>query len=258
MFLEVSNGVRLQARDATDEEFEEATKTIPKTLSNKRRLSPESESQAEHSNVRKQLSKKTMTVRSAGAKGLDSQIGERMKASHFLDGPTDSPGGNDSKLGSSARYMPLAPTNGHQPVNSSGPAVQDPSTVEQTTLIAELEAKLAFAEQQVAKFKREKDLADHRVRSQYGQLQAAERDARELKRVNPRVADAMRARNEAEHKLKSQYGELKRAKVTIAKLERELGEEKCRTARLEVSLARFGVEAKGDMMKEFGEDVYNN
>lgn len=77
------------------------------------------------------------------------------------------------------------------------------------------------------------------MRSRYGQLQAAERAARELKRANPRVADAMRAGNEAEPKLKSQYGELKRAKVTIAKWENELGAEKCRTARLEVSLARL-------------------
>ena len=235
--------MRLQARDVTDEEFEEAMNAIPETLSNKRGHSPESQSQAEHSNIQRQLSKKKMTVKSARAEKLDSQIGERMKRCHFLDDPTDIPGSNDSELGSSARYMPLAPTNGHQSVNSSGPAVQNPSIVEQTTLIADLEAKLAFAEQQVAKFKREKDLADHRVRSQYGQVRAAERDARELRRANPRVADAMRARNEAEHKLKSQYGELKRAKGTIAKLERELGAKKCKTARLKISLAEFGVEA---------------
>lgn len=163
---------------------------------------------------------------------------------------TEGLGADESAPESSTRPKPPAATNGHQPVNSSKSSVQDPKTLEQTRRIAELAAKLATAERQVEEYRRAKDSADRRWDSQYGQLKAAERDARELRRANPKVADYMRARNEAGHKIKSQCGELKRARVKIADLEGELRVEKGRNARLEALSTMAGVEAGGEKATE--------
>ena len=50
--------MQLQARAVTDEEFNEATKTIANTSSKKHKLSPASKSEAGPSKVRRQLSER--------------------------------------------------------------------------------------------------------------------------------------------------------------------------------------------------------
>lgn len=98
---------------------------------------------------------------------------------------------------SSTGPKPSAKTSGQQPVNSSESSVQDPISLEQTRCIAGLAAKLATAERQIAEHKLAKDFADRRWSSQHGQLQAAERNARELRRANPKVAHYMKVINDA-------------------------------------------------------------
>ena len=165
-------------------------------------------------------------------------------------------GADGAEPESSTRPKPSAATNGHQSANSSEFSVQDLKNLEQTRRIADLVAKLATAERQVEEYKRAKDAAKRRWKSQHGQLKAAEGEVHELRRANPNVADYMRARNEAGHKIKSRCGELKRAKVKIVDLEGELRVEKGRTARLEALLTMAGVEARGEKATEAGSEPY--
>lgn len=66
----------------TDEEFEEARRSVPKTLSKKRGISPGSDSEAERGRSRSQQSeKKKKTFRSAESERSGSPKGECMKAS---------------------------------------------------------------------------------------------------------------------------------------------------------------------------------
>ena len=163
-------------------------------------------------------------------------MGERGKASSLFDDRANNLETYETDPGSSTRPKPLVAITEHQPVSDSDLPAQDPNYLDQTRRIAELEAKLTTAERQVEEHKLAKESADRRWDSQHGQLRAAERDARELRRVNPNIADYMRARNEADRKLKSRDGMLSKAQEKIAGLESELRAEEGRTARLEASL----------------------
>lgn len=168
----------------------------------------------------------------------------------------DSPGADESEPQSSTGSKPSAVANGHRPVNSSESSVQDPKILDQTRRIAVLAARLTTAERQVAEHKRAKDSADRRWSSQHGQLQVAERDARELRRANPNIAHYMKLNKDAEHKLKSQYSELKRAKEKIAELERDLKAEKGKTTLLEAPLPRFREGARDEGTTEGVQEAF--
>ena len=71
----------------TDEEFEEAMRSVSETLSKKHGILPDSESEGEPGNSRKQQSKKSKTVRFAEAKGSGSQMGKCMKTSYLFCSP---------------------------------------------------------------------------------------------------------------------------------------------------------------------------
>lgn len=254
-FGEVSNEVDLQAKAVTDDEYEEAIRVVPGNLSRKRGISPESDSEAESGKSQSQQSRKKKTVKFAETEWSGSQMGECKKASFLNIRRADSLGADKSEPAPSPIPKPLGVTNGHEPVNSPEPSVQDPKIFEQTRRIAALETKLATVERQVEEYKRAKDSADKRWSSQHGQLRAAERDARKLRRANPKVAHYMSARNEAEHKMKSQGGELRKAKERIGELERKLRAEKDRTAKLEASLAKARVDARDETTMEVGRDL---
>lgn len=87
MFWEVSDRVYLQAKAVTDDEFEEAMGVVPETLAKKRRISPESDTEADPSESQCQQSKKKRTARLAETDGSGSQTGECLKASYLFDSP---------------------------------------------------------------------------------------------------------------------------------------------------------------------------
>ena len=87
MFQEVSDGVDLQAKTVTDDEFEEATRALPEPLSRKRGISSESDSGPESSDNQSQGSKKKKTASFADTEGSGIQISEYMKASYLFDLP---------------------------------------------------------------------------------------------------------------------------------------------------------------------------
>ena len=107
-------------------------------------------------------------------------------------------------------------------------------------------AKLAAAQEQNAELKQAKRRADLRWDSQHGQLKAAERSARELRKANTNAAHNEKVRNDAEHKIRSLSGGLKKAKDRMADLEGELRAAKRKIASLETALAKDGVEARGE------------
>ncbi|KAF6221864.1 hypothetical protein HO133_001832 [Letharia lupina] len=224
-----------EAKAVTDDEFEEAMRVVPETLSKKRGISAESDTKADPSESQSQQSKKKRTVRLAETDGSGSQTGANKSEPESSTGPKSS-----------------AVTNGHQPVNNTESPVRDPKILELTRRNTELTADLATAERQVAEHSRAKESADRRWSSQHGQLQAAERDARELRKARPDLAYHMKARKDAEQQLKSQHSELKKAKGKAAELERELRTEKGRVARLEASLAKAGVGSGGEKITEAG------
>lgn len=168
----------------------------------------------------------------------------------------DSPGAVETEPQFSTGSKPSAVANGHRPVNSSELSVQDAKILNQTRRIAELAAKLTTAERLVAEHKRAKDSADRRWSSQNGQLQVAERDARELRRADPNVAHYMKLNKDAEHKLECQYGELKRAKEKIAELERDLKAEKGKTSLIEAPLTKIREGAREEGTTEGVEEAF--
>ncbi|CAD6579079.1 MAG: hypothetical protein ASARMPRED_008948 [Alectoria sarmentosa] len=228
-----------EAKTVTDDEFEEATRALPEPLSRKRGISSESDSGPESSDNQSQGSKKKKTASFADTEGSGIQIRADESEPQFYTGS-----------------KPSAVANGHRPVNSSESFVQDPKILDQTRRIAVLAARLTTAERQVAEHKRAKDSADRRWSSQHGQLQVAERDARELRRANSNVAHYMKLNKDAEHELKSQYGELERVKEKIVELESDLKAEKGKTTLLEAPLPRFREGVRDEGIKEGVQEAF--
>ena len=168
----------------------------------------------------------------------------------------DGPGAGDLKPQSSTDAEPPTATHHHQPVTKPDSLVQDAKILELNGRIANLAAKLATAEQQVAEYEK----AKQKWKSQRGQLLAAEQQIRELRQVKPNLArhldakyDALKAKDKAERRVKkNQSGLLRLAEQKAAKLEYEARERK--VARL-ASLAKVegGFKAKEPM--EAGVDV---
>ena len=186
--------------------------------------------------------------------------------------PVNSPQSSVQGLRLSPGPTPFAPKTCRQPVlTPQQPSIQlSQAAAEQTKPSnAELRAKLATAEQQIAQLKLQNEKAEHRYRSQHGQLLSAERDAGEFRKVNPSIAHYNRAKNEATQRLRIANHQLKEANdklglanhqlreanEKIAELERMLGAEKYKTVRLEESLAAVKSRGRGGEKKaEAGDD----
>ena len=69
----------------TDEEFEDATRSVLETLSKKRSVSSESGSEAEPSKSQSGPSKRRKIVRFAGTEGSNHQTGESIMGYQALD-----------------------------------------------------------------------------------------------------------------------------------------------------------------------------
>ena len=172
--------------------------------------------------------------------------------------PVNSPQSSVQGLRFSPEPTPFAPKTCRQPVlTAQQPSIQpSQAAAEQTKPSnAELRAKLATAEQQIAQLKLQNEKAEHRYRSQHGQLLSAERDAGEFRKANPSIAHYSRAKNEAAQRLRIANHQLREANEKIAELERMLGAEKYKTVHLEESLAAAKSRGRGgEKTAEAGDD----
>lgn len=236
----------------TNDDFKELTVSRPSALSKKRETAPENESGDERSEQRGHRSKRKKTVTFAQTESTDSQISEKPMVSYPSPHHDDNKSASESHAELPAR--PHGPTemNGPQPSLGSNRSAQNLDLLDKTKRIAVLEEKLKdascelaaatrlviTAEQKAADHKRERVRADQMLKSQDGQMRAAERRVRELIEANKHAMEDMEERRALKHQLNSLTGQLRRA----TRSECDLRAEK---SRLEALLVKVGVDTRG-------------
>lgn len=240
----------MQADAVTDHAFKAMTGSIPTALSKKRETGPESRSDDERTKRRGHRSKRKKTVTFAEPEATGMQSCEYRRFLTRMLRHTDGPVVNERNVELAARGEHSTETD-QQPTLDSAPSAPNQALLDKTMRITVLETKLkdasrelaeanaqaTTAKRQAADFKRERGSLDQKLKSQTGQLKAAECHIRQLTNANRHAREDMEARSALEHQLKSLDGQLRRS----AQSERDLRAEK---GRLEALLMEAGVDTR--------------
>ena len=227
------------------------TGSIPTALSKKRETEPESRSDDERTKRRGHRSKRKKTVTFAEPKATDMQSCEYRRFLSRMLRYADGPVANERNVELAVRGEHSTETDGQQPTLDFAPSVPNQALLDKTRRITVLETKLKDASRELAEanaqvttaklqaadFKRERGSLDQKLKSQTGQLKAAERHVRQLINANRHAREDMEARSALEHQLKSLDGQLRRS----AQSERDLRAEK---GRLEALLMEARVDTR--------------
>ena len=193
----------------TDEHFEEMVRPVFGALSKKQETAPENESVHEQSERERHHLKSQKTANFAKPKAADGQISERRRIPIHVLRRVDEQVANESNVELAASPRHPTETNGQQPIIESGHSVLNQVPVNKTERVAVLEVMLAEADRRAASaerraenYKRKKDEAKQRLKSQVGQLRAAERRVRELTGVLQRQQNSLKGQLKKVHRSK--------------------------------------------------------